>query len=214
MSIGTYAQLQDAIYKWLLKTTSDRVVTSAQVQNYISLCEAELNRELRVRELQESTNLTTVADQDYVTLPTDYKRTDSIYHTTAPIHIGNISTKAKLKEKYTTATGRPRDYTIYGTKVFFGPTPDAVYTIPLDYFKAIPALTDSNTTNTILTAYPDLYLYGSLKQAGMQLKDKESASMWGENYNAIIDRLKLADQQAKLAAGSRMQAKHPIGGCT
>lgn len=203
MSIGTYAELQSAVSAWMLRSSSDAVVTAAQVKNYIFLCEAELNRELRVRELEESSTLVTVAAQDYVNLPSDFKKVKDIYHESAPFDLNFINTKGELKRKWSTQSGRPLDYTIQGTKIYLGKIPDAVYNIPLDYYKAIPALTDSNTTNVILTAFPDIYLYGALRHGYMQTKDANNKQIVEQNYGQAVDRVRLSDMESRMPANLR-----------
>lgn len=206
-TIGTYAQLQTAIYAWLLRASTDLVVTAAQVQNYIYLCEAELNRELRVRELEETDDLDTVAGTDYVALPADFKKIKDIYHESAPYDLSPLGTKGELKRKWGTDSGRPLDYTIHGANIYLGKVPDAVYTLILDYYKAIPALTDAATTNAILTAYPDLYLYGSLHQAYLQIKDKENGDKVDAVYAGIVERIKLADMESRMPANLRPKVR-------
>lgn len=207
MAIGTYAELQAQVYAFLLRASTDLVVTSAQVQNYIFLFEAEANRELRVRELEESADLVTVADQDYVALPSDFKKVKDIYHESAPFDLELMASKGELKRKWSTAQGRPSDYAIHGSNVIFGKMPDAVYTIPMDYYKAIPALADDNTTNVILTAYPDLYLYGALRQAYMQIKDAENGDRVNLQYGAIMDRIKAADMESRMPHNLRIRTR-------
>lgn len=209
-TIGTYAQIQSAIYAWLLRASTDLVVTAAQVQNYIFLCEAELNRELEVRELQATGTLTTTADVSYVALPSDFNRIDNLSFTSAPYTIEG-KTKQKLIEDHGVTTGRPVAYAVYGSRMYFGKIPDAVYTFSLDYFTDIPALTDSNTTNSILTAYPDLYLYGALRQAQLQIGDATKGQTWGSNYSTIIDRVNLSDIRSKMPRKLRMRPRNPIG---
>ncbi len=198
MSISTYAQLQTAVYRWILRMTTDRVVTSDQVQNYISLCESELNRELRVRELEESTTLSTVATQDFVNLPSDFRKVGSIYHLSSPFDIKTLPTIKDLKIKYSTRSERPCEATIYGTKIYLGPTPNAIYDINLDYYKEITALSDLNTTNVILTRYPDVYLYGAIRHAYINTRDEKNLSVAENNYTAAINRIKDADISSRM----------------
>lgn len=207
MSIGTYAELQSAVSAWMLRASTDSVVTTAQVKNYIFLCETELNRELRVRELQESVALPTVSAQDYVTLPTDFKKLSSYEFDDSGGSASPLGDRQELKRKYGTASGRPREYAIWGTKLYLGPKPDAVYASTFYYYKAIPALTDSNTTNVILTAYPDIYLYGSIRHAAMQLSSKSKKEEAEVNYAAAVDRVKLANMEMLLTPGARMKTK-------
>ncbi len=210
MSIGTYAELQSAVLAWMLRASTDAVVTTAQVKNYIFLVEAEMNRELKVRELETDTSLPTVAAQDYVALPSDFKRIVSYEYTDAGGFVEVGGTRQELKRKFGTMSGRPREGAIFGTKLYLGSTPDTIYPASLYYYKAIPALTDSNTTNAILTAYPDLYLYGAIRQGCMQVSNKAKKDEAEANYAAIVDRIKLADMESKLQPGARMKTRRRL----
>jgi len=210
MAIGTYTELTTAIYAWMLRSNTDIVVTSGQIENYVALLEAELNRELRIRELEETAAVVTAADTDYAALPSDFKKLNTLEFDSVPFDIEYV-TRRKLKELYGGQTGRPKAYTIYANRIYFGPTPDAVYNMTIDYYKAIDPLTSGDPTNEILTPYPDIYLYGALKHGYMQLKDTENANAVGQNYNAIIERVKQADVESRLPNKLIMKARNPIG---
>jgi len=212
MTISTYAELQDQVYKFLLRDSSDLVITTAQVQTFIQLCEAELNRELKIRILQDSATVSTVADQAYASLPTDFREVIDFKFSDSPVGIKWV-TPEEYRLKYTGLSGRPEAYTIIGTRIYFGPTPAAIHTLNLDYYKKIPALTDSNTTNVILTDHPDVYLYGALKHAGIQITDAEKLQNVNSNYVSIVERIKENDKFEKVPVGARMRPKSgAIGG--
>lgn len=211
MTIGTYAELKDAVYKFLLRSVSDRVVTDSQVSNYIVLCEAELHRELQIRTLEETAPIMTVANQAWVALPEDYSQIITLEFDTCPYDI-DYYTRRELKERFGTTIRRPQGYTILGSKIYFGGVPDDVYDLTLDYYADFAALSDSNTTNPVLTAYPDVYLYGSLNQAAVQLKDADFKSMVEGNYGTIIERIKEQSKTSKMPSKLRMRPRNSIGG--
>ena len=98
-------------------------------------------------------------------------------------------------------TGRPRAYTIESDneveKFRFGPAPDISYTGKLSYYKAIGALSDSNTTNYILSKHPAIYLYGSLYHAANFLGGIEpnQVQQWLSMYVAALERCENNDRQ-------------------
>ena len=59
-------------------------------------------------------------------------------------------------------TGKPQVYTIIADKVRLGPIPCDAYTTSMLYYKTFTALSDSATTNDMLTNNPDIYFYGVL----------------------------------------------------
>lgn len=210
--IYNYDSLKAAIYNWLLREATDIVVTPDQIDNYISLCESELNRELKVRDLQETQSLTALAGDDYVTLPNNYQSMCAIQFNTAPYDIEPMSSRANMKAQFTSEPSRPKAFFILGDKIIFNCSCDGDYTLELDYYKSIPAISSLNQTNNILTKYPDLYLYGALKQANLHIKDNEKLTNVGTVYSNAIDRIVAADRLSKLTSGARIRPNNPIGG--
>lgn len=210
--IHNYDSLKTAIYNWLLREVTDIVVTPDQVDNYISLCESELNRELKIRDLQEAQSLTALAGDDYVTLPNNYQSICAIQFDTAPYDIKPMSSRADMNAQFTNDTSRPKAFFIFGDKIIFNCVCDGDYTLDLDYYKSIPAISSLNQTNNILTKYPDLYLYGALKQAHLHAKDNEKLTNVGTVYSNAIDRIIAADKVSKLTSGARIRPNNPIGG--
>lgn len=203
MAIATYADLQDQIYRYLIRDTSDLVVTPAQVQNYIVLAEAELSRILKIRLLQETGTLTLVASQNYVSLPTGFRSVLDLNFDARPTDISYLTPK-ELRRKYSGYTGRPYEYTIIGSRIYFGPTPTSVETLTLDYYKKITALSDDATTNDILSTYPDVYLFAALKSAFIQIGDQEKLENVAANLVSILKQINDEDMIAKVPVGSRM----------
>ncbi|TXH55203.1 MAG: hypothetical protein E6Q97_09295 [Desulfurellales bacterium] len=210
MAINDFDSLKAAVSAWMLRTNSDSVVTQAQIGNYVGLCESELNRELRIRELEDTEAVTTVPAQAWVELPAGFKKIGSLEFDDKPFDM-DFLTRRQLKEQYGGQSGRPRAFTVYGNRIYFGPTPDAAYTMTLDFYTAITALSESQQTNDILTNFPDIYLYGALKHAYFQVKDTENADAVGQNYNAIIDRVKQADVESRMPTKLVMKARNTIG---
>ena len=98
-------------------------------------------------------------------------------------------------------SGRPRAYTIESddeTETFrFGPSPDTSYTGYLSYYKAISALSASNTSNWMLANHPAVYLYGSLFHAANFLGgiDPQQVQNWLQMYATSMERCEQNDKQ-------------------
>jgi hypothetical protein len=66
----------------------------------------------------------------------------------------------------------------------------------MSYYKVLVPLTSSNTTNDVLTNYPDLYLYGSLAELHRWARDEQTALY----YDGIFEK-KLIDAQKQERRG-------------
>jgi hypothetical protein len=89
------------------------------------------------------------------------------------------------------ATGLPANYAITGgDTLVLAPAPDTTYSIVLNYYRTIPALSDSATTNWLLTSHPDLYLAACLVEVYLLLKDETRATMWDGKASNLIEEVK------------------------
>jgi hypothetical protein len=76
----------------------------------------------------------------------------------------------------------------------------------LVYYQEIPALSDSQTTNWLLTDAPDAYVYGALTQAAPFLGEDERLPTWAQLYTSAIQGLNSSSDRAKQSsAGMRIQ---------
>lgn len=210
MAISTVSDLRDAIRNFSLRGTSDLVMTAAQINNYISLCEAELSRELKIRLLEDTEQYSISAGDTFIDLPDDYVSVESFEHDTDPYDLVFCATRKDMKTRFPSSPGRPQAYVIIGKKIFFNCESAGDYDLTLDYYKKLTALTDSATTNDILETYPDLYLYGSLKQSQLQIGDEKRLTMWGTQYQVVLDRVKDDDRVSRIPAGSQIQPRRKI----
>jgi hypothetical protein len=155
-----YAQLSQAIADLMHRTD-----LSASIPTFISLAEAELNRDLRVRQMEVDLALTSITD-NMITLATDIVDVKSLWvpgFEGTPLEPNGFD--AVLANGL---TGRPTMYARKGAKgVFFNGSGDVKGVV----FQKIPGLGDSTPENWLLDEHPDVYLYGSLKQAAIYAKD-------------------------------------------
>ena len=161
MAITTYSELQDAVANWLAKGYA-----AARVQEFITLAEAKLNRRLRIREMETSADLALVSGTRTVALPTRFVQARRLYLNTDPVRVVRyVSPQNFWTFRGSSETALPEFHTIEGDDIVFGPIPDAAYTGKILYYQAFQALSDSNTSNALLAAHPDVYLYATLCEA-------------------------------------------------
>lgn len=192
MAINTYATLKSAIADWV-----NREDLTAVIPSFIALAEADINRTLRDYRM-EKRSTATVSTQ-YSALPADWIETIRIQISGDPSRIELVSNAALADMRYSRAdrAGKPTHYahTAGGLELF--PTPDDDYTIEIVYYGSVPALSDVATTNWLLTAAPDAYLYGALTQSAPYLKDDQRAAVWSGLYQNAINSLNSASEQTR-----------------
>lgn len=203
MSIDTYAELQSAIADWL-----DRQDMTAVIPSFISLAEADINRVLRDYRMEKRS--TAQVDAQYSALPIDWLETIrvQIVGDTSRLELVSDGALADMRAMRNDAGGKPTHYahTAGGLELF--PTPDAEYTIEVVYFAKVPALSVTATTNWLLSAAPDVYLYGALTQSAPYLKDDQRAPVWAGLYQNAISSLNTASERSRYSGtGLRLRIR-------
>jgi hypothetical protein len=193
-----YSELKSSIADFL-----NRQDLTSVIPTFIQLCEADLNRTVRHKSML--TRATATLDTHFTALPADFLEAKNIQLNTEPVTSLQYVTMEHadlLRQKYTT-TGVPKYYALVGDTIEVVPLPAEDYTIELTYYKKIPSLSDSSTSNWLLSSHPDVYLYGSLMQAAPYLKDDERIAVWGPLYRQFISDLNFASDKAEVS-GARL----------
>ena len=92
-------------------------------------------------------------------------------------------------------TGIPEAYTMRAGYILMGPVPSSSYTMEIDYYAKVAALSDAAPTNTMLTNNPDIYLYGALLEAEPFLMNDARAQTWSQAFFKAIQDIQLQDDK-------------------
>jgi len=204
MAITTYSELQTAVANWLKRSNlGDRI------PEFITLAEQRIIRgtqdpmfssqPLDTRDMYTTATLSTVADQDYISLPSGFRNFK-----------GNLYVSGNLKARLTqesldnlnnsyggSITGQPVMYSVAGDRVYIAPTPDGVYSIPVVY-KSFTALSDAAPTNSTLTNFPNVYLYGALLEGSIYTRRPDSENI----YRLFAGAIDAANREDKIGTYS------------
>ena len=206
MALSTFTELKAALADWL-----DRTDLTSQIVDFITLAEAEFNRTLLVPEREDA--VTSSASSATITLPTDFYALRSIYIDSDPKVFLQQMSFAELRTTYSaSATGKPQNFALQsGNELVLAPSPDATYSLILNYYKTIPALSGSVATNWLLTSHPDIYLFGSLAQAGDFLADDPRIPLWrGKLSQASAELMRQGHFKAYGGAPLRIRAPYSV----
>lgn len=193
MALSSYSDLKSSIQSWMF----DRTDLVSVVDDFIDLCEGELNRVLRTRQQLTTTTLTLDADSR-AALPTDYLEHRRVTTVASPIRTLDLVTPSYRDDMFQGQSGTPQVFTIDGSGVLVAPA-SATSQVTLEYFATIPALSDSTTTNWLLTKFPNAYLYGCLKHACIFIGDVPRTQQMGAMFASEIDAIKQDDNKAMWA---------------
>lgn len=183
MSITNYAELKTAVAAWLHRADLD-----AQIPDFIQIGEGKLSRDLDSRRMDIKANLVTVAGEKTVDLPTDMLEMRRLLLISGDYNTPlQYRTPDEIAADYPfSRTGRPAVFTVIGQQLELAPVPDDAYSLELNYIQRLPALSDSNPTNWLLSSWPSAYLYAALCAAQPFLINDERLPMFEQLYRDVV----------------------------
>lgn len=196
MSLSTYSDLIAHIPDLLTRTDA----TTALIEDWIQLAEARVGRELRVDQMLSRATATLAAE--FGTVPTDFAAPRSMRLSGGSRRLLQYLTIEQMTDLQTQdGGGETSAYTRVGGEFWFHPPPgpddDGVELI---YYAKIPALTAAAPTNWLLTAYPDLYVRGTMVEAALYFEDDTLLSTYSQLFADSIRAIAAAAKRDAMAA--------------
>lgn len=194
MAISTYAQLQTAIANWL-----DQGNLTAVIPDFISLCEAKINRTTRLLQAETIVDLSTSTSSRFVAFPSGMQE---LLDLSIVIPNANDSqdqltyvSPDRMTWEVTNIPQRPEIYTIRD-QIELNSYSDQVYTLKAHIRRKWDIA--SSSTNWLLTNYPDIYLYGSLAEAAPYIKDDARIGIWQSLYAQAVGQANESDSRSRV----------------
>lgn len=190
MGLASFSELKASVASWVKRSD-----LASQIPDFITLGEARIARDLRLRAQLITSTAATVANTATVDLPTGWLEFSGVtldgYGVIEPA-------PTNLGQAYTDTPGRPRWMTAEETVLRLFPTPDGAYPLTWTYYQRF-ALSDAAPTNWLLTNHPGVYLWAALAEAAPFCMNDERAVTWEAKYRADADALQAADDRARFA---------------
>lgn len=180
MSITTNAELLTALdgaTGYLHRTD-----LTAKIPDFIRLCESKISRKLKLllQELEDTTIVATIGSRN-LAVPTRFG---------TPLKLWNTYWEPRGELRYlndlpvTTTNASSDFYTVDGTdgttRIKTENPADIAYTYTLKYLTKFDIATTS--TNTVLTNYPDIYVYGACLESIPYTQDVTMFDLWNGLY--------------------------------
>ena len=156
-------------------------------QRMIELAEVELNRRLRVADMESEATLTFT--DGVAALPADFLGVRAL--TAAEGYRMRPKPLAQIRSDHVTGYAQVGDNieTNYRTS-----------TAALDYYAKLPAITTANTTNWLLTGNPEVYIYATMKQGALMRSDPEKAALANGYLTSLIEDMQVDDASRRLSS--------------
>ncbi|MEM6497312.1 MAG: hypothetical protein AAF709_11350 [Pseudomonadota bacterium] len=202
MSLATYADLQTSIGDWI-----NRPNLSSVYADLIRLAEAHFDRTLKTREMEVTT--TPSISSGSRAIETDYLATISLRVDGDPRRDEVTYVSPDEYDQFRDCTGGPTHYTIVGDTMLFWPQPSEATSLSFRYRQQIPRLSDSNTSNWLLSKYPDAYLWGSLAEASDYIADERRLQRYISRRDAALEMINKVDRE-KINARRRVRPSSAV----
>lgn len=215
MALTNYSDLQTSVANYLARSD-----LTSQIPDFISLCEAKLRRRFRDVTSLSVSNTTNWLLTNH---PDVYLYGTLLEAQPYLMDDARIATWAQIFDRVVAEVRRPNssaNLTNYsGLQLSVSDwlnRPDLDEAIPefirlaevrfAIKFKNFTSLSTGSPTNSTLTSYPNLYLYGALVEAANYLNDKESLAVWKQEYETQLSLVRVTDTTTAFDTYSGLQS--------
>ncbi len=189
------------------------------MDSFITLTEANVNRNLRIDKMSTTHSIDTIEDTKSYNLPDDF----------GSIRVAKLAKLDPLEEKiinYVTPEGLEyhrhgkengifditRVYTLINQKIHLSPTINSGFQLRLEYYQVVPHLSSSNTTNWLSNEYPDIYINGLLYRVKDFVGMPEQSEFYKTRFMELLNDTMGADSRDTWGSSSlTMQADNHGG---
>ena len=191
----TYAELVDKIRNYTEVTST--VLTDAIINGFIEDAEWKIQREIDMDASRRYKTAQMIASTRFIDTPADALVIRSAQITDSS-GVGASSNRDFLQYRDTSfmsefnpegAAGVPKYYSWWDSDtIVVAPTPDATYTIQLNYILKDPGLSSTNTTTYLSLYFPNGLLYACLIEAFSFLKGpNDLLQLYEGKYKQVIE---------------------------
>ena len=184
MSLNSYDNLKISVANFLARKDLD-----ASIPDFISLAESRLNNNADFRVKGMVCKLVATVSGTELGLPTDYLGMRN-FRIESGAEITQVSPKVMQSMKRNYCEGQY--YLDLGNRIELFPEADDL-TVEIFYYQRIPALSDTNQINWLLSQAPDVYLYGALQEGVQFMKNDDRVGLWATRYQEAVDNVISAD---------------------
>lgn len=207
-----FTQIKAAIVDWL---NLDAVRLPDSVQG--DIVNIVMRRVCRLHDLsynEASDTFVTVANQRGYSLPATWSRPHTLWYldteVSSVVYLDYLS-KQEFDAKYPdqTKTSKPEAYTVWGSELQLGKTPDRIITINRNYYEILADLVASSAeTNRFTINAWEVLLFLSLVEATEYGIEDERVPMWQKKANDMLNELLIEHARAK-SVGRKAVSEEP-----
>lgn len=200
MGISTYAELKVSIQSWAHRSGTDVLNV---LDDFIDLAEADIWERLKIRDMEARATASASTSDRFLALPDGYISMRKLRIENGSIrHDLQFSNPESLK--LVSSSGVPKYYTVT-SQIEFDRTCDAAYTVEMQYFRSLTPLSGSNATNSVLTRFPMIYLYGCLMHYASWALNDAMFQKYSLMFQGAIEAANKSDRKGRYGVAPAMR---------
>ena len=192
-----YAQIVDLTLGYADRQDSE---VTTRMDSFLRVVEARINRVLMTLDMSCRAKVVMDSATEYYPLPTDY----SVMRAIKVINNTNSASRVTLlqvnPEQMANLVNNGETqfpcYTVISGNIQVQPFYDNTHSLEIDYFKTIPPLSSSATTNWLSDSNPDAYVFGLLVEINSFVKDGEASALWDGRFQQAMSEITLNDAKS------------------
>ena len=201
-AFDSYTTLQTTALAWANRQGDTDLV--ARIPDLIDVIEPEIDSKLR----RTTAQATITASTNPTPLPSDCKELRSIaVYSANPSQANTIAivSPSMLNDlgQLQSSTGVPEAAYVQGSNLYLWPAPQAATQLTISYFTKLVPLSNTNPTNLVLANYPNIYLFGILKEMAPYLEQPDESALWQQKFDAAINDANVDREREEYSASVR-----------
>jgi hypothetical protein len=181
MSIATYSELVTALDGQT--GYLHRGDITALIPDWIKIAESRINRKLRILQQETDATLAATIGSRLMAQPTRFGSPVALWLTTYQPRI-ELRYRTPSDIPVTEFNGSSDYYTVDGDNIATENPADQAYAYTLRYWTKFDLAT--TLTNTVLTNYPDIYIYGALVASVAWTQDMTQLQFWAQQRDEAM----------------------------
>ena len=191
MALDSFSNLKAAVIRF-----SHRNDLSDVIDDIVTLAENRINNRLRITANNERATASASTSDRFLALPDRFVEMrrfslikDSFYNELTYVSPESMNIYGQA--------GIPRYYTVT-SQLEFDRVPADTYSLEMSYWEKLNPLSDSNTSNTVLASFPQIYLQACLAELHLNYtQDNEEASKHIQQFNFLVDEANAEDLRGR-----------------
>lgn len=174
-----YASLKSTVLDWLARQD----ISDTVFEGFVTIVEQTISAELKCLDVEDTYAAVPSVDVStgfsYVPLPKDFREARVVMVDDKPIFY--IEPQKFLSDQYNSG------FTIVGNKMLFGKGNLSEHAVTIIYYTRVPHININNLKNSIIEKYPNVYLFGCLREAYSYVSDIDKSSVMDTRFQRAIE---------------------------